>query len=270
MKRAGCLLLSVCMWGVPLMADPLQNALERQVLVAQEQAQEQVCAESRFAMAVEQFEFNAKYGNRDKDGFIKGVFELAQAYETAVNGHSKLYAIELYGYMDRRLEKHWKWGSRTVASYVLKALKKKAKRAEFSQQRSYNKIRDILLPIHENRQAYFPLVRELTFVRTKLSTMEMDKEVAQGEVRWEKLTHPQLRQVQDAVVQLTDLGKSLAQAEPELLKLITEGLFRDPVTLTGTPMNLGKFLTRYGMYSYSQNDGVTLVKTGNQMLAYTK
>lgn len=263
MKKVGSLLLAVCMWGAPVMATSLQVAVEREVL---SQEQEQYATRQRFEMAVERFQFFAKYNERDEDGFVKETFDLAQAYYNAVQGHSQLYAIELYGYMNRRMERPWKWEDRTIASYVLKALKKKSKRVEFSQQSQYTKISNILLPIHKKRHSYFPLVWEIAMARRTLLTLEMDAQVARGEVGLEALTPQQVRQITSALERLERVGESLVQAKPELLKVVVEGLQHDPLLLQSTPLNLEQFLVHYGMYSLNQTDGTTFVKAGKQML----
>lgn len=267
MKKIGSLLCALCIWSMPLVATPLQKSVERYVLT-QEQAQ--YAANQQFVMAVERLQFNAKYNNHDEDGFIKGVLEVTRTYEEAVKGHSELYAAELYSYMDRRLERPWEWGDRTVASYVLKVLKKKAKRAEYSEQRIYNKAIDLLEPIHKKRRFYSELGWKLALVRRNLANTKMDSSVARARVKWENLTVEQERQIKDVLVQLVSLGPAIDQAKPALLQVVIEGLKRDPLRTQDAVLELAPFLVRYGMYSLNQNDGEQLVRVGNHLLEMPK
>ncbi len=267
MKKTGCLWCAVCMLSMPLLAAALQEALERHVLTAE---QAQYAAKQEFVMAVERLQFHAKYNDRDQDGFVKGVFEVARAYEKAAKGHSELYAAELYSYLDRRMERPWSWGDRTIASYVLKALKKKAKRAEYSTQRIYNKEIELLEPIHQKRRFYSQLVWRISLVRTNLQKINVDESVARGEVKWENLTPVQEQQIKAALAQLVSLGPSLEEAKPELLQVVTEGLERDPLHTQDGVLELAPFLVRYGMYSSHQADGTQLVRVGHQLLAVQK
>ncbi len=266
MKKIGCLLCVVCMWNMPAMATTLQEAVERQVLTKE---QEQYDSSQRFEMAVEYFQFYAKDDVRGEGGYVAGTFELAKAYEAAVRGHSQLYAIELYGYMDTHMESLRPWQYRTIASYVLKALKGHSKRVGITQQRQYSEIRNFLLPIHKKRRAYFPVVWDVFLARRAMETFEMDESVAQGEVAWEDLSLQQISQIKRGIAQLTSVGKALEQAKPEVFQLVVEGLQQDPflVNMHSTPMNLGKFLARYGHYATVQETGVQLTAVGKKMVA---
>lgn len=267
MKKLGCLVF-VCMWGafIPLQAGNLsQEKLTRQVIA---QSQIPYSAKTQFLMALAEFQHHAFYHQYDEDGWIEGVFDLAGAYYNALQGHSRLYAAELYSYLDTRIAIPGHRAEDTVAKYVLKALKQQtAKQTGFSKRKVYQKIEDILRPIYQKREVYLPLVNEVSRVRKTLSTMQLDAAVAQGETRWEDLSALQERQMKEVLMKTINLGKLLAQAQPQELRFVAEGLRKDPFLLEGVPMDFEKFLVRYGRYSLKQSDGILLVNVGEQMQA---
>ena len=265
MKTIGCL-ASICgmlLVGVYASATPLETKVEQQVI---SQTQAQYSAKTQFFLALENLQINARINSRDEKGFINGVFDLAEKYENAVKGHSQLYAVELYSYMNQRLAVQTRWNNRTVAAYVIKSLRKEAKHGEFSIRKHYLKIANELSEIHKSERKYFPAVSEVAMARAKLVDVQMAREIAQAQVRCEDLTTPYLRDIEQGLRPLVRLGKALAQADPAVLQMIGDGLKRDPLKAVDTPVYVEKFLAKYGRYAHSQTDGSIAAELGYKML----
>ncbi len=258
-----CMLVS----GLLVEASPLEIAqLERQIV---SHTQVLYTVRTQFFMALKNLQINAQRNNRDEEKFIKGWFELAEKYDAAVEGHSKLYAMELYGYMERRLARKSSWNNRTVISYVLKSLRKKAKHAEFPIQKRCFKMINKLTEARQNSRKYFPLVWEVANARVNLLHVAVDEELAQGAVAWNDLSATQLQQISTLLPRLLRLSNALAKADEKGLKTVVEGLQQDPIVINDgkTSLDLGKFLARYGRYANIQADGVGMANMGAKMVA---
>ena len=266
MKKVGyfagiCSMLFACTYAG---ATPLDMAqVERQVMA---QTQKQYSPATQFFLALKNLQINARINSRDENKFISGVFDLAEKYANATKGRSQLYAIELYGYMNQRLATQTRWSDRTVASYVIKSLRKRAKHAEFPVQKRYFKIANQLSEIRQLEDKYFPVMAEVAHARTLLVDVKMSKEIAQAQVRREDLTTPYLQEVSRGLKPLVRLGKALAKADETVLPLIVEGFKEDPLKAVDVPVNVEKFLALYGGYTYSQDDGSIVTNIGYKML----
>ena len=245
-------------------AKPLEMPQLEQQVVSQTQAQ--YSAKTQFLLALEDLQISAQINGHDGDGFINGVFDLAEKYEAAVRGHSELYTLELYSYMNRRLAVPARWKNGTVVAYVIKSLRKKAKHAEFSVQKRYLKIANQLSEISKLERVYFPVVSEVAVARARLANVEMSYEIAQAQVRREDLNTPYLQDVANGLKHLVRLGKALDKADESVLKMIGEGFKQDPLKAIDTPINVEKFLAKYGRYAYSQDDGSIIAEIGYKML----